>query len=144
NAAGTGGDFQWMREHATADVELLDRSADTGLLALQGPLAAHVLGTLTTAPISGIAPFTLLDAVVAGEPARVSRTGYTGEDGFEIFVSSARVGAPWDALLDAMRAVDGLPCGLAARDTLRLEAALPLYGSDMDRSTTPLEAGLGW
>ncbi len=144
NAAGTGGDFQWMREHATAGVELVDRSAETGLLALQGPLAGQVLGRLTTAAIAGIGSFTLVDAVVAGEPTRVSRTGYTGEDGFEIFASASRVGALWDALLDAMRAVDGLPCGLAARDTLRLEAALPLYGSDMDRSTTPLEAGLGW
>ena len=74
----------------------------------------------------------------------VSRTGYTGEDGFELFVASDRLGALWDAVLGAMRSVEGVACGLAARDTLRLEAGLPLYGSDMDRSTTPLEAGLGW
>ena len=144
NASTASGDLAWMRAHASADVELVDRSAETALLALQGPKAASVLAGMTALDPSGIRPFTVRDAVVGGEPVRVARTGYTGEDGFELFVASARASVLWDALLDAMARVDGLPCGLAARDTLRLEAALPLYGSDMDRSTTPLEAGLGW
>lgn len=144
NASTTPGDLAWMRAHRAADVELVDRSAATALLALQGPQAASVLGELTALDLAGVRSFTIHDAVVAGERVRVARTGYTGEDGFELFVASDRAGALWDALVGAMARVDGLPCGLAARDTLRLEAALPLYGSDMDRATTPLEAGLGW
>src|SRR5262249_10104580 len=143
NASTTVGDLEWMRAHAGTDVELVDRSEETALLALQGPKAASVLAGMTALDPSGIRPFTVRDAVVGGEPVHVARTGYTGEDGFELFVASARASALWDALLEAMARVEGLPCGLAARDTLRLEAALPLYGSDMDRSTTPLEAGLG-
>jgi aminomethyltransferase len=144
NASTTPDDLAWMRAHPTAGVDLVDRSAETALLALQGPKAASVLGAVTALDLARVRSFTVHDAIVAGEPVRVARTGYTGEDGFELFVASARAGALWDALVAAMAPVDGLPCGLAARDTLRLEAALPLYGSDMDRSTTPLEAGLGW
>ncbi len=144
NASTTDGDLAWMRAHAAADVELIDRSAETALLALQGPKAASVLASLTSLDLSSLRSFTIHDATVAGAAVRVARTGYTGEDGFELFVASERAGVLWDALVAAMAGVDGLPCGLAARDTLRLEAALPLYGSDMDRSTTPLEAGLGW
>jgi aminomethyltransferase len=145
NASNTGGDLAWLREHATAGVELIDRSAETGLLALQGPAAARVLaGVARDDAVAGMKSFTVRDAVVAGEPVRVARTGYTGEDGFEVFVASERAGTVWDALMAGMARVEGLPCGLAARDTLRLEAALPLHGADMDRSTTPLEAGLAW
>jgi len=144
NASTTEADLAWMREHGSPDVELVDRSAETGLLALQGPRAAPVLAGLADADVAAMRPFTLRDATVAGEPVRVSRTGYTGEDGFELFVASDRLPTLWDAFLAAMVAEEGFPCGLAARDTLRLEAALPLYGSDMDRTTTPLEAGLGW
>jgi aminomethyltransferase len=133
-----------MHAHADSAVELLDRSAETGLLALQGPEAVRILGGLADVDVAALRPFKLGEARVAGEPVRVSRTGYTGEDGFEIFVASDRLPALWDALVTAMQPAGGLPCGLAARDTLRLEAALPLYGSDMDRETTPLEAGLGW
>jgi aminomethyltransferase len=144
NASTTDGDLAWMRAHAAADAELIDRSAETALLALQGPKAASVLASLTSLDLDRVRSFTVHDAIVAGESVRVARTGYTGEDGFELFVASDRSGVLWDALVAAMARVDGLPCGLAARDTLRLEAALPLYGSDMDRSTTPLEAGLAW
>ena len=144
NASTTPADLAWMREHAEPGVELVDQSAETGLVALQGPRAAAVLGGLTSGDVAAIAPFTVRDATVASHPVRVSRTGYTGEDGFELFVASDRLPALWDGLLEAMAPEEGFPCGLAARDTLRLEAALPLYGSDMDRTTTPLEAGLGW
>jgi aminomethyltransferase len=144
NASTTRGDLDWMRAHAAAGAELFDRSDETALLALQGPKAVGVLAGLTGLDLGRVRSFTVHDAVVAGERVRVARTGYTGEDGFELLVASERAGALWDAIVAAMAEVGGLPCGLAARDTLRLEAALPLYGSDMDRSTTPLEAGLGW
>jgi aminomethyltransferase len=144
NASTTPGDLEWMRAHARSDVELIDRSAETALLALQGPRAAAVLAAVSDVDVAAMRPFTLRDGTVASMPARVSRTGYTGEDGFEVFVASERAPALWDALLDAMVPEEGFPCGLAARDTLRLEAALPLYGTDMDRTTTPLEAGLAW
>jgi aminomethyltransferase len=144
NASNTTVDLDWMRAHATAGVEVVDRSAETGLLALQGPRAVHVLTSIASVDVGAMKAFTVRDAVVAGESVRVARTGYTGEDGFEIFVATERAVALWDALLDAMGGTGGLPCGLAARDTLRLEAALPLCGSDMDRTTTPLETGLGW
>ena len=144
NASTASGDLEWMRAHADPGIQIVDRSAETGLVALQGPGAARVLAGLADVDPTELRPFTIRECHVAGERVQVSRTGYTGEDGFEILVSSDRLPALWDALLAAMRPAGGLPCGLAARDTLRLEAALPLYGSDMDRETTPLEAGLGW
>jgi aminomethyltransferase len=144
NASTTPGDLAWMCAHPVAGAELVDRSVETALIALQGPKAASVLAGITALDPARVRSFTVHDAIVGGEAVRVARTGYTGEDGFELFVASERAGALWDALITAIARVDGLACGLAARDTLRLEAALPLYGSDMDRSTTPLEAGLGW
>ena len=144
NAANTAADLAWLREHAEAGAEVVDRSAELGLVALQGPLAARVLGGLTSLDVAAIRSFTIHDGRVAGEEARIARTGYTGEDGFELVVATARLPALWDAVLAGAEAVGGLACGLAARDTLRLEAALPLCGTDMDRTTTPLEAGLGW
>jgi aminomethyltransferase len=144
NAANTTEDLAWMRRDPPHGVTIVDRSDATGLLALQGPLAERVLRMLTPLPLPDLRPFTIRETRVAGEPALVSRTGYTGEDGFEIVVDAERVGAVWDALLAPVRRAGGMPCGLAARDTLRLEAALPLCGTDMDRTTTPLEAGLAW
>jgi len=144
NASNTAGDVAWLRAHAGAGVELEDRSAETGLLALQGPRAVAVLAGLTAPDLAAVKSFSIRSGVVAGRPVMISRTGYTGEDGFEVFVDARELGALWDALLAAVEREGGLPCGLAARDSLRLEAALPLCGSDMDRTTTPLEAGLGW
>jgi aminomethyltransferase len=144
NASTTPGDLEWMRAHRRPDAELVDQSAQTALLALQGPRAAAVLGAIASVDVAAMRPFTLREGTVASLPARISRTGYTGEDGFEVFVASERAPALWDALLEAMVPEEGFPCGLAARDTLRVEAALPLYGTDMDRTTTPLEAGLAW
>jgi aminomethyltransferase len=103
-----------------------------------------VLRTLTPVDLVGMAPFTVQEGVVAGRPATIARTGYTGEDGFELVVDGAHAGDVWDAAIAAVRRAGGQPCGLAARDTLRLEAGLPLCGADMDDTTTPLEAGLGW
>jgi len=120
-----------------------DRSLATGLVAVQGPRALDIVGSLTGMDLAGIRYYGIAEGVVAGVPAQVARTGYTGEDGFELFVDVDRVGALWDALLDAGRPHGQVPVGLGARDTLRLEAGMPLYGNELDRATNPYEAGLG-
>ncbi len=144
NAANTAIDLAWIRRHAGSDVEVDDQSPTTGLLALQGPEAEVILRTLTAVPLSAMRPFTIVSATVAGIEVLLSRTGYTGEDGFELVVPGARAAELWEATLAAARRRGGAPAGLGARDTLRLEAGLPLCGTDMDESTTPLEAGLAW
>lgn len=144
NAANTAADLAWIAARTPANVTLEDRSEETALLALQGPEAARALATLTSLDLAALRRFTVREASVAGVEGLVSRTGYTGEDGFELFVPSSEGRSAWDAVLAAVRQRDGLPCGLAARDTLRLEAGLPLCGTDMDTGTTPIEAGLGW
>ena len=144
NAANTDADRAWIASHAPAHVVLDDRSAELALLALQGPEAERALRTLTPLDLTALRPFTVRDATLAGVRGLVSRTGYTGEDGFELFVPASETLPVWDAVLAAVRRSGGLPCGLAARDTLRLEAGLPLCGTDMDAETTPIEAGIGW
>jgi aminomethyltransferase len=120
-----------------------DRSLATGLLAVQGPLAAGVLGPLTDVDLGTLRYYAIAEGAVAGIPAMVARTGYTGEDGFEVFVDTDRTAELWAILLAAVRSAGGLPVGLGARDTLRLEAGMPLYGNELDLQTTPYEAGLG-
>ncbi len=120
-----------------------DQSLATGLIAIQGPRSAEVLAPLTDVDLTAMRYYTIAEGHVAGIPASVARTGYTGEDGFEVFVETARTGELWDALLEAVRAAGGLPVGLGARDTLRLEAGMPLYGNELDRGTTPYDANLG-
>jgi aminomethyltransferase len=120
-----------------------DQSLATGLVAIQGPRSVEVLSALTELDLSGLRYYAIADGHVAGIPALVARTGYTGEDGFELFVEWSRTPELWDALATAVGASDGRPVGLGARDTLRLEAGMPLYGNELDRSTNPYEAGLG-
>jgi len=144
NAANTADDLAWITGRAQDQVDVYDASDETALLALQGPEAERALRTLTALDLTAMRPFTVREGAVAGVRALVSRTGYTGEDGFELFVSAAEARTIWDAVLAAVRRRGGLPCGLAARDTLRLEAGLPLCGTDMDEGTTPLEAGISW
>ena len=120
-----------------------DQSLATGLVAVQGPRSVDVLAPLTDVDLSALRYYGIVDGAVAGIPAHVARTGYTGEDGFEVFVETARTGALWDALLERVRAEGGGPVGLGARDTLRLEAGMPLYGNELDETTTPYDAGLG-
>ena len=120
-----------------------DQSLATGLVAVQGPRSVDVVAPLTDIDLSTLRYYGIAEGSVAGIPAHVARTGYTGEDGFEVFVETARTGELWDALLEAVRGTGGGPVGLGARDTLRLEAGMPLYGNELDRTTTPFDAGLG-
>ncbi len=120
-----------------------DRSLVTSLVAIQGPLAAGVLGPLTDVDLGALRYYAIAEGEVAGIPALVARTGYTGEDGFEVFVDWNRGAEIWTALAEAGREAGVVACGLGARDTLRLEAGMPLYGNELDRETNPFEAGLG-
>ncbi len=143
NAANTPKDWAWVTAQA-GEAEWRDVSAEKGLLAVQGPRAEALVGRLADRDITGLGYYRFLRGAVAGVPAVISRTGYTGEDGFELYVAAAEAERLWDALTDAGR-VDGLrPVGLGARDTLRLEMRYALYGNDIDHTTSPLEAGLGW
>lgn len=142
NAANIEKDYAWLRDHVTGRVHVTNLSDEKGLLALQGPRAVDILTPLSTADLATLRYYHIVEAQVAGIPAFVSRTGYTGEDGFEILVDASQVVALWDALLDAGRDHGLLPAGLGARDTLRLEAALPLYGHELTEEINPLEAGL--
>jgi glycine cleavage system T protein (aminomethyltransferase) len=120
-----------------------DRSLATALCAVQGPEAAGILAPLTPADLAGLRYYAIVETQVAGIPALVARTGYTGEDGFEVFVDWERAPELWTKLARAGEAAGLIPCGLGARDTLRLEAGMPLYGNELDRDTNPYEAGLG-
>ena len=120
-----------------------DQSLATSLVAIQGPRAAEVLAPLTNVDLSTLKYYAIAEGQVAGVPAHVARTGYTGEDGFEVFVDWARGPEVWEALAAAGKDAGVVPAGLGARDTLRLEAGMPLYGNELDRETNPFDAGLG-
>jgi aminomethyltransferase len=142
NASNREKDVAHIARHlARFGASLDDVSDDIALLALQGPRAEEILAPLTDVDLSSIAYYHFAEGYVAGAPAIVSRTGYTGEDGFELYHDAQHATQMWNALLGTGKVT---PCGLGARDTLRLEAGLALYGNDIDVSTTPLEAGLGW
>jgi aminomethyltransferase len=145
NASNRDKDLGWFRENVGASCEIVDASDATGLIAFQGPKAELALQTLTSVPLASLRSFDLVsDREIAGVRASIARTGYTAEDGFEIFCDAARAESLWQSLLDAADRVGGKPVGLGARDTLRLEGKLSLYGNDLTEDTTPLEAGLGW
>ena len=143
NASNRIKDIEWMRSRLVEGVSLVDRTHDLSLIALQGPRAESLLPAGGT-DLTGIPYFGFTRGEVGGVPALISRTGYTGEDGFEIFVESARAVDAWRAILAAGSEAGVLPCGLGARDACRLEAGLRLYGNDMDETTDPYDAGLGW
>jgi len=145
NAGTTDKDFEWITKHADKDrVEVHDTSAAYALMALQGPRSELILQGVTDHMLDRIPYYWSQKVRVDGIECRVSRTGYTGEDGFEIFCDPDHALHLWNRLLVTGHELGILPCGLAARNTTRLEAAFRLYGHDMDDSTTPLEAGLGW
>ena len=144
NAGNLQKDWKWLESQRGAGVALRDRSDDMALLALQGPRAQEILQGSTAIDLKRVAFYHFAEGEVAGAMALVARTGYTGEDGFEIFVAPDRALALWRRLIETGRAFGLVPAGLGARDTLRLEAKMCLYGNDMDESTTLVEAGLGW
>ena len=146
NAGNIAKDFAWISDQvkASGDAAVIDSSSRYALIALQGPASVAVLQTLTGVELADIRPFTFAYGEMAGARATISRTGYTGEDGFEIFIPPNMADRVWQAILESGRSADVVPAGLGARDTLRLEAGMRLHGNDIDESTTVLEAGLGW
>jgi aminomethyltransferase len=148
NASNRERDVAWMQEQRAArpdlDVTIEDRTDQTGMLALQGPHAARILARLTDADLTQLPYFDMTEASVAGVPTLIGRTGYTGEDGFELYFPIDQNEHLWTRILDAGKP-DGLqPIGLGARDTLRLEAKMALYGHELTEEINPLEAALGW
>jgi aminomethyltransferase len=131
--------FAAQRDRLRLDAELDDRTLRTALIGVQGPAAQQVLQGVCSQKLEPLAGYAFLSADVAGAPALVSRTGYTGEDGFEVMVDADAAEHVWNALMNG-----ACPCGLGARDTLRTEAGFALYGHDIDRTTNPYEARLGW
>ena len=145
NASNIDKDISWMREQAGSyEVDIKDKSGVLSLIAIQGPKAEEILGELVDADINNIAFFSFSDdAKCAGRSCMISRSGYTGEDGFEICLSNEDALFVWDKLIEAGAERGLKPCGLGARDTLRFEANLPLYGNELSADISPLEAGYG-
>ncbi|MBE3599624.1 MAG: glycine cleavage system aminomethyltransferase GcvT [Limnochordaceae bacterium] len=146
NAACHDKDLAWIEQHlAGTSVTVRDRTQELALIAVQGPQAQALLSPVVEgADLDALGFYRFTEATVAGIPTTVSRTGYTGEDGFELFVEAGKAVALWEAIMQVAGPAGAVPVGLGARDTLRLEARYALYGQDIDETTTPLEAGLGW
>ncbi|MEK4275879.1 glycine cleavage system aminomethyltransferase GcvT [Paenibacillus sp. FSL R7-0026] len=144
NASNIDKDWAWLQEHLIPGVSMTNDSEQTALLALQGPLAVDIIGKVTDTDVSSIEPFRFVqDAEVCGVKLLLSRTGYTGEDGFELYVPADQAAAVWNGLMQAGEGYGLVPTGLGARDTLRFEARLPLYGQELSATISPLEAGVG-
>jgi aminomethyltransferase len=148
NAANTARDVAWFHrvreQRPDLDVTIKDISAELGMVAIQGPDAEKIAQRLTDTDLATIDYFTWTAGEVAGVPAMIARTGYTGEDGFEFYTANDQLGTVWDQLME-QGAPEGIrPIGLGARDTLRLEARMPLYGNELGEEISPYEAGLGW
>jgi aminomethyltransferase len=145
NASNIEKDWNWIKSHNTFGVEMVNMSDDMSLLAVQGPNAIKAIQKLTSVDLSAIPYYAFTMGNVAGiEGVIISNTGYTGAGGFELYVMNADAKKLWDAVFEAGKEFDIVPVGLAARDTLRLEKAFCLYGHDIDDTTSPIEAGLGW
>ncbi|NOV00104.1 glycine cleavage system aminomethyltransferase GcvT [Paenibacillus planticolens] len=145
NASNIDKDLAWMQQHLTDHTEITNISDETAMLALQGPHAELILAKLTDAPIHTLKTFRFLpDVKVSGINALLSRTGYTGEDGFELYIDQKDAVQLWKLLLEAGGDYGLVPAGLGARDTLRFEARLPLYGQELSKDVSPLEAGLNY
>lgn len=144
NAANTEKDYQWLLDHKKGNVEIINKSPEYYQLALQGPKAQAILQPLTDVDLSTIKYYRFTEGKVRGKEAIISRTGYTGEDGFEIYGNPEEGPYVWDRIMEVGEKEGIQPIGLGARDTLRLEASMHLYGNDIDEATTVIEAGLGW
>jgi aminomethyltransferase len=144
NASNQDKDYQHIVTHNQFDATLENAGTRYAQLAVQGPRALETLQKLTMVPLAPIRYYHFVDAAVSGAPARIARTGYTGEDGFEVYLPPSDASRLWDELLAAGAEFGIQPCGLGARNTLRLEAAMALYGHEIHASITPWEAGLDW
>jgi aminomethyltransferase len=146
NASNIEKDWQWLKKHVGSflEVDLLDISEQTGLLALQGPCAIELMSKTLQTDLSTMPSFSYGVGTIDGTAISFGRTGYTGEDGLEIFVPNENLEHVWNILLEKGKDYGIEPCGLGARDTLRLEGGLPLYGHELDENTSPIEAGVGW
>jgi aminomethyltransferase len=144
NASNAGKMATYLEQRRGAGVQLTNRHGERALVAIQGPRSAEVLARETAVDLAAMRFYSCVEGRVAGVPALVARTGYTGEDGFEVFVDAGDAAAVWDAVLAAGSGAGVVPCGLGARDVLRLEAGMPLYGHELDEDITPLQAGLDW
>lgn len=144
NAANIDKDFAWLERHCPSGVKLTNRSDEIALIAIQGPKAQDVVGRLIECDLEQIAYYHAAEGTVNGQRIVFSRTGYTGEDGFEIYVPNDLAQSCWEAAMEAGAEFGITPIGLGARDTLRLEMKFALYGNDIDDTTNPIEAGLGW
>jgi aminomethyltransferase len=144
NASNMGKDFEWLDGHRPAGVSLVDRSAETALLAVQGPKAADIIREHVPPAVLDLGYYRFTTGSLFGAPATISRTGYTGEDGFELYFAPEHGDTVWNGLVKAGQPHGLELIGLGARDTLRLEMGYMLYGNDINDTTTPLEAGLGW
>jgi len=144
NCGNRTSDVEWMRAHLAGEAQLTDISEGRSILAAQGPLACRLLEQVLDARVTSLGRFGIAPIRTMGPASCIARTGYTGGDGFELFVPDAHAKRLWDLILASGRAIGAQPVGLGARDTLRVEAGLRLYGSDMDATTTPLDAGLEW
>ncbi len=144
NAANLDKDFAWLQKHCIPGVNLVNRSDEISLLAIQGPNAQKLLAELTSYDLNSIKYYYAAEAEIAGKKILFSRTGYTGEDGFELYIPNALGAHFWKAIMEVGRKYDLTLIGLGARDSLRLEMKMALYGNDIDQTTNPIEAGLGW
>ena len=144
NAANNEKDLDWLKSHAKGDIRIENMSDDIGLVAIQGPRSRNILQTLTDSNLTNIQFYHFVEGRLNGKKAIISRTGYTGELGFEIYANSDDIGEIWDAIMKAGQDKGLEPAGLGCRDTLRMEMKLALYGNDIDDTTNPIEAGLGW
>ncbi len=145
NGACVDKDWEWVTQHAPKGLKVTNKSDETTLIAVQGPLAEEVIRSVTDIPLEPIGFYEFAVGTVAGvDNLLLSRTGYTGEDGFEIYIPNAHAETVWRALWPKTVELGGKPIGLGARDTLRLEMKYCLYGNDIDKTTNPLEAGLAW
>lgn len=145
NASNIQKDWDWISQQNTFDAKMTDISEKTGLVAVQGPKAMKILQSLTDVPLDQISYYTFRKGDLAGIPnVLISATGYTGSGGFELYANAEAIDVIWDAVIEAGKTEGLEPAGLGARDTLRLEMGFCLYGNDIDDTTSPLEAGLGW
>ncbi|MEN9845842.1 MAG: glycine cleavage system aminomethyltransferase GcvT [Pseudomonadota bacterium] len=145
NASNADKDFEWLTKHNATDAKIVNASVEYGQVAVQGPKAIELITPLVTgADLATLKYFHFVECEILGSPVLVARTGYTGEDGVEIFVKADKTADLWRILIEHGASLGLLPCGLGARDSLRLEAALPLHGHELSEDMTALESGLGW